>query len=181
MSLDMHYLQTQYSSDLVPDIAVAFFTQFARFEYAMKAAGFFRHPVKHEWETLKSKVHWDTLANDPAIKAALERPQSDALKSAIAYFAEYPPHNQLIKAPGVVVFEPREAVQKISSNELLIRVRCIRNSLFHGGADNPERYQADRDRLTRLMEEGLVILDACLQAHEGLRSAYIKALEGESF
>lgn len=69
-------------------LAADLFRTFARFEYALKAAGFHKGDGKAE-------ANWREFAVSTA--PLFDNPQDEAFRAAIAYILEHPPNKQMVE------------------------------------------------------------------------------------
>lgn len=141
-------------------LSVKVFRVFARFEYALKAAGF------HYGEG-KAKPNWQKYAC--SIGNALEEPDTKELQEAIQYILEHPPKAQVIRNDGIG-WDEVEPSHNSRTDLILLYVRRVRNNLFHGGKFYGHWFEPARDR--DLLKHSLTILDACLAASDSVRNAY---------
>ena len=144
-----------------PDkLAFHFFKEFARFEYALKAAGF------HHGEG-EARPNWDTFA--VTVRPAFENVQLQTLKVAVEYMLSNPPKKQIVKN-GKLDLDEGLCNNSNEADKLLIYVRRVRNNLFHGGKFNGHWFAPQRSE--ELMRHSLVILEACLAESDKVREAY---------
>lgn len=141
-------------------LAAEMFQTFARFEYALKAAGFNAGDGD-------AKADWTAFAR--SIPNAFDDPLDDGLKEAVAYIFSHPPKKQVVEN-GALEWKDSVPGTNLRSDELLIYVRRVRNNLFHGGKFNGRWFEPQRS--SKLLRHSLVILDACLQASPQVRAAY---------
>lgn len=155
-------------------LATAFFLQFARFECAMKGAGYLKENSKND-----ASPDWDELFKETAVRKCFETPQSSELEKAIDFYIATPsdtrdegrPKKQIVDSSRKLSFEDKPVSGCISC-QLSVYVRRTRNNLFHGGkfgTNTPIQFR-HRDRL--LMKYGLIILNACLHANADLAKHY---------
>ena len=105
-------------------LAWYFFVFFSRFEYALKRCD--------RYLAGGAGPNWDKFASDYA--SQFENLESKALKAAVVYFQDNPPHKQLQRAGELSWSDPQEYDHREPLLIWLLRmVRCVRNNLFHGG------------------------------------------------
>jgi len=131
---------------------IEFFAIFSRLEYALK----------HVEKTRNGKIgeepepNWDKFAK--YLKDSLgEERYNDIIKmEAAQYLTKEPPRKQIIMKDGTLKWEPLKRAEK-GLFVIFLRIRDVRNNLFHGGK-YPSR-KKDRDRLDACLK----ILYACLE------------------
>lgn len=148
------------TDDELTELAKELFRTFARFEYALKNAGF--HTGDGE-----AKPHWRNFAL--SIDGSLDEQGDPDLAAAIGYVLEQPPHKQIVRN-GALDWELAPPQTDSRADLVLIYVRRVRNNLFHGGKFNGHWF--DPDRSENLMKSSLVILNAALVASTPVRLAY---------
>lgn len=141
-------------------LAAKLFTTFARFEYALKAAGFHKGDGAAE-------ANWRAFAE--SVEAFFDDPQEAALKEAVTYILEHPPNKQMVEG-GVLRWEGAAPQTDLQSDRVLIYVRRVRNNLFHGGKFNGRWFEPQRS--AELLLHSLTILNACLAASAPVNEAY---------
>jgi hypothetical protein len=135
-------------------LVIRFFVVFARFEYALKRAGFATQTDRG------IRIDWTGFAK--RISDSIE--PSDDYLAAAEYFKSQPPRRQVIGSNGQLDFEPKQSYQNpLSAPELAVLVARVRNNLFHGGKF-PISPVFDSARNRDLLEGGLVILSEFLAA-----------------
>ena len=134
------------------ELTLDFLATFARFEYALKRAGYV---VGDEG---KVSPDWDRFAKDvSALDAAVLTPILDSCK----YLQEHPPKKQILRA-GQVLWVDRRVPAGSAIAEVLLSVRTVRNNVFHGGKF-PDGPVAEPLRDERLIRECLGVLDSLLE------------------
>jgi hypothetical protein len=140
--------------------AAEMFRLFARFEYALKAAGFHNGhgDAKADWRAFAESVNglFDSI-DDPA------------LGEAVDYIRRHPPRKQVIRN-GVLDWGDGAPDTDLEADRILLYVRRVRNNLFHGGKFNG-RWLAPQ-RSEELMRHSMTILHACLEASPAVRKAF---------
>lgn len=140
-------------------LGATLFRTFARFEFALKAAGI--HNGNGE-----ANPNWSAFAQ--SISSLFDDPQGE-VKEAIEYILSHPPKKQLVE-DGQLTWKQVAPSTNLKADEVLIYVRRVRNNLFHGGKFNGRWFEPQRSE--ELLRHSLVILDACLQASDDVRVAY---------
>jgi hypothetical protein len=139
------------AANTLPPLANKVFRVFARFEFALKMAGY------AEMRRGKVEILWDRFANSAPIGAAfLEYLKANNVCPVI--FAAPPNADRIEK--GQYGFED-EATMPASVQELLGAVRRVRNNLFHGG----KYFDVDRKRNRSLVKETIAILLLAAERH----------------
>jgi hypothetical protein len=164
---DYKWLMHQLTPD--PDPAVQFWLVFARFEYALKGEHYASGTEK------SVTANWDKFAAD--FSQAWKSDLTDQLKDAADYVLAHPPREQVLQGGTLAWADDVRPAAEPELKRLLLYVRRIRNNLFHGGkfAAGPMN---GPERDTKLINSGLVILDACLslcQQHKN--EIYVRFME----
>jgi hypothetical protein len=141
-------------------LAADMFRTFARFEYALKAAGFHNGdgPAEPDWRAFTESV--SNLFDGPA---------GGAFTEAVGYILMHPPRKQVIRA-GRLAWSDAAPSTNIQSDLVLQYVRRVRNNLFHGGKFNGRWFEPERS--AQLLTHCLTILTACLEASPAVGEAY---------
>lgn len=141
-------------------LASEMFRVFARFEYALKAAGF------HNGDGA-AEPNWRAFAE--TIPDALQAQQNPELVKAVAYILEHPPKKQMVRN-SQLEWSVSAPETDLHSDRVLIYVRRVRNNLFHGGKFNGRWFEPERSE--QLLRHCLTILNFCLESSPRLREAY---------
>lgn len=140
-----------------------FFLLFARFEFALKAAGYAKSGRNG------AEVDWGKTAT--AVTERVLPPETHELANAIAYLEESPPKQQVL-TENTLRWEPRPAPKKYSrARGLLFYVKGARNNLMHG-AKFLAKEAEDPDRDRKLLEASESVIAACLDKIHGLQNAF---------
>jgi hypothetical protein len=155
-----------------PELLFSFFHNFARFEYALKKAGFAKGFGDDLGGGIKSaSPDWDRYAN--YIKNNFDKHENKILKEAVDYIWENPPGQEVVTPAGELLFKtPNYDFNTFDLNVLLVFVRRVRNNLFHGGKYGNIVIDKNTERTEKLLKESLVILDACLKLSPDVKKAY---------
>lgn len=141
-------------------LAWAFFQEFARCEYCLKAVGL------REVGRRDPTADWGAFA--AAIRRVLDEPEP-SLASAVSYYLNNPPKRQAVVDGNLSWVE--SVPDHASQAELLLRLVCrVRNNLFHGGKFNGHWFEPQRSE--ELLRHGIQILRAAVASHEQVREAY---------
>ena len=145
--------------------AIVFFLFFARFEYALKRAGF----------TCKGEVamaDWTKYAR--SIASLLTENNEERFKGAVALFQSEPPKKQVVSG-GRLSWRADHETGSFDLVRVLLLVCRVRNNLFHGGKF-PEGPEADISRDEKLLDAGIAIMQGCLDFDEHLRHCFLEDL-----
>jgi hypothetical protein len=154
------------------DLLLEFFLAFARFEYALKASGYFKHHQSDPPKLPKAEPDWDRFA--VSLRASFDSNATDDLRRACEYLNDSPP-NQQVLIDGTVAWEtPARPDNEAEIDYLLRMVRCVRNNLFHGGKFNIDIHE-NTQRTELLLRGSLTILAACLDLAPEQDAAYREA------
>jgi hypothetical protein len=144
--------------DMPPQVR-AFIMSFARFEYALKRAGY----VHTRGASQDAQVNWSAFENahHEAFRNLLAQP-NNRLQTGIKSFDAEPPRKLILhRTDGT-----RELRWKAARtngqllNRYLTYVRRVRNNLLHG--EKPQTLVGDSSRGLELVQSALAVLEACL-------------------
>ncbi len=139
------------AANRLPPLANKLFRIFARFEFALKMAGFV------EMRGNRVEVCWDRFANSAPIGADfLARVIADGLAPTML---AAPPKADRVEN-GQYGFN-ETASEILSAQDLFGAIRRVRNNLFHGG----KYFDDDFPRNRRLVKEALSILLFAAERH----------------
>lgn len=157
-----------------------FVLKFARFEYALKAAGFWktRQDEKSKKKDAEKAKYpgvvpdWDRFASSIAIPFKSSR--TCALKKAYEYLLGYPPDREIV-TPGPsgdeFGWETQQAPCEGSEAERVLKVvQWVRNHLIHGAGFNSIHGNADRN--SNLIPACLTVLEECLALCPKVKAEY---------
>lgn len=145
---------------MLDQLAGEMFRTFARFEYALKAAGFHKGDGAAE-------PNWRLFAE--SLSAVFDDPCTLDLKEAVQYILDHPPKKQIVDA-GNLAWSEAAPSTNLRSDLALTYVRRVRNNLFHGGKFNGRWFEPQRSEL--LLRHCLTILHTCLKASDDVRRAF---------
>jgi hypothetical protein len=149
----MHEIDMR-AADTLPPRGDELLRVFARFEYALKDAGFGRAGRRDVVE-----VAWNTFANEGLTSHFMEKVIAEGIAPTLL---TRPPSHQVLKGGAL---EWQEAVPPATVQDLLGAVCRVRNNLVHGGKHGDE----DADRNEALVAEALAVLMEALHANEDVR------------
>ncbi len=141
----------------------AFFTLFARFEYAMKASG-----IRKASKSGAVEAAWTQLAED--IGTDLMAMPDKSVQEACAYLLKEPPKRHDLEGDRLV-WSAVPASQGSDAKDLFVYICRVRNSLFHGGKFRGQ-YLTDPERSSQLIKSSTTILGAVLQLRSKLDEAF---------
>jgi len=144
--------------DMPPQVR-DFIISFARFEYALKRAGY----VAERGASHDAQVNWPAFekANHEAFRNSLAQPNKQ-LQSAIKSLDAEPPRKLVLhRTDGIreLRWKPARPNGQLL-NRYLAYVRRVRNNLFHG--EKPQTLMGDSTRGLELVQSALAILEACV-------------------
>jgi hypothetical protein len=145
--------------------AIVFFLFFARFEYALKRAGF---TSKKE----EAMADWTKYAG--SFTNLLTENNEERFKGAIALLQSEPPKKQVVSG-GRLAWSADNYTGSFDLARIFVLVCRVRNNLFHGGKF-PEGPEADISRDQKLLDAGIVIMQGCLDFDEHLRHYFLEDL-----
>jgi hypothetical protein len=159
-------VEPQKNIRIPKDLVFNFFLCFAKFEFALKTAGFSKGNGK------RVSPGWDAFAK--AIATSFDKKTNKNLEEAVDYFMLTPPWKQVLIDGGMAWDSsmPNNGLSEIE--KVLLLVRRVRNNLFHGGKFNIEVHEK-KERTERLLKSSLIILKACLELDEGVQNNFQQA------
>jgi len=138
-----------------PELTVDFLGTFARFEYALKRAGYATGDDKHV------DPDWPRFGRDVA---ALPKTTLDPIVATCAYLQAHPPKKQVL-LNGQLAWKVRGASGGAVIEEILLSVRTVRNNVFHGGKF-PDGAVTEPLRDQHLIRDCLAVLNALLACQQ---------------
>lgn len=160
------------------ELLLEFFLTFSRFEYALKAIGFFKKPDPEKYEPAKppsAEPDWSTFR--VSLRNIFQTNRTKTLKHACEYLLDNPPWKQVLSknADWKVAWETPARPENETEVEFLLRmVSYVRNNLFHGGKHGIEVHE-DTGRTEALLRNSLIVLEECLVLVPQLRQAFDEA------
>jgi len=150
-------------------IITKFFIVFARFESALKTAGFI------STRNNKVQANWDNFVS--SIRCSFIYEENEKLSDAVNYILQHPPKKQTVDINNRLVWEDRVFEENAPIiNRLSLSIRDIRNNLFHGGKFSGN-YQPDISRNRKLLENSLAILNEWLLLDENVKEKFLAPIE----
>lgn len=149
-----------------PKGAMAFFKEFSRFEYALKAGGYVRAGNGDGAE-----VKWVDFARalDMAVGGA---GFLDRVAGTARTLVGHPPRKQVF-LNGRLAYRDAPAGPVRSTQDLFVMVRRVRNNLFHGGKQGgPNDGIADRNRDAKLIADARSVLHEALRYERQVRIVF---------
>ncbi len=133
-------------------LTLEFLATFARFEFALKKAGYVKG------DDSRVSPDWDSFAGDVAkLDAALLAPALNACP----YLQQHPPKKQILQN-GQLRWTDRQGISGSAIGNVLLSIRTVRNNVFHGGKF-PDGPVAEPLRDEQLIRDCLAVLEALLQ------------------
>lgn len=120
--------------EILNRLAGEMFRTFARFEYALKAAGF------HNGNGA-AQPNWRIFAE--SVSGFFDNPPDANSEAAVGYILEHPPKKQTIN-DGSLAWSEVAPNTDLQSDLVLQYVRRVRNNLFHGGKFNGRWFEPER-------------------------------------
>ena len=151
-------------------VLLGFVVIFARFELALKNAGFYCRPQqKPEGHPPDAKPDWDKFAL--SLRPIFKPQANDTLKESYEYLISNPPWRQVV-INGALMWSADYAPSTCSVAEhLLLLIRGLRNNLFHGVSfSTVQGYDAETTK--NLLRASIVVLTECLRLSPGVRVAF---------
>lgn len=134
------------------ELTLEFLATFARFEFALKKAGYV------QGDDSKVSPDWDSFARGVArLDAAVLAPILNTCK----YLQEHPPKKQVLQN-GALHWVLRQGTSGSAIGDVLLNVRTVRNNVFHGGKF-PDGVITDPLRDEQLIRECLAVLKGLLE------------------
>jgi hypothetical protein len=135
------------------DLTTEFLSMFARFEYALKRAGYL------EGDDKRVSADWDRFGRDfAAAKPEILAP----ILTCGSYLISDPPKRQALEG-GRLTWKKRGPSGGSPIEELLLSVRTVRNNVFHGGKF-PEGPVSEPLRDERLIRNCVEVLGELLRS-----------------
>jgi hypothetical protein len=134
------------------ELTLDFLATFARFEFALKKAGY------AQGDDSKVLPDWDSFGRDVAkLDAALLAP----VLNSCQYLQQHPPRKQVLQK-GALHWVARQGTSGSAIGDVLLSVRTVRNNVFHGGKF-PEGPVAEPLRDEALIRDCLTVLKGLLE------------------
>jgi hypothetical protein len=153
-----------------PNVLLEFFLTFARFEFALKHAGFFQRPrIIDPADPPDARPDWDCFA--ASIRLALAQDKTSEFVEAYQYLLDHPPAREVLLNGSLMWEEKAPSVHLPIADRVLQCVRRVRNNLFHGGKFNSVQ-DADPGRNDRLLRCSMAVLRACLRGSASVDTAF---------
>jgi hypothetical protein len=133
------------------ELTLEFLATFARFEFALKKAGY------AQGDNSSVSPAWDSFANDVAkLDAATLAP----VLNASQYLQQHPPKKQVLDH-GLLRWVARKGTTGSAIGDVLMSVRTIRNNVLHGGKF-PDGMVTDLLRDEQLIRDCVAVLNGLL-------------------
>lgn len=133
------------------ELTLEFLATFARFEFALKKAGY------AQGDDTKVMPDWDSFGCDVAkIDPTLLAPVLDVCQ----YLQQRPPKKQVLRN-GALFWVDRQGTSGSVIGDVLLSVRTVRNNVCHGGKF-PDGFVAEPLRDEALIRDCVAVLDGLL-------------------
>ena len=137
-----------------------FFIVFSRFEYALKANGYFSPHAQPDWEKFISEN-----------SDRFNKEKNKTLAESVKYIIDKPPKQQKVH-DGTIIWDDHSMDINTPDVLKLVRyIRDIRNNLFHGGKFYGD-YQPDVCRNSILLKSALFILEDLLELNVMVKTSF---------
>jgi len=145
------------------NLAIEFLAMFSRLEYALKVT---RFRMSGDGE---AKADWAAFAADVA---PMFDPKADAsLSEAFTYLTNQPLRFLGVQSGALGWYEFKLPTNSSDADQVIRVIKQVRHNLFHGGKFAPDSH-ASKDRDTKLLTFGLIVLESMLILIEEVRLAY---------
>lgn len=178
------------------ELLLKFFLSFAKFEYALKATGYFVPEREKPGHPPAAKSHGDSARRREKPEHTPAKPdwkrfvgelwekfktcENSDLTRAGQYLLDSPPNEQVISKKKLawetpVRDQPESQSEPESDFKFVLRmVKVVRNNLFHGGKYSNEVHEST-ERTEQLLRSSLDVLNKCLELDPDLKAAYTQA------
>lgn len=144
-----------------PNVLLEFFLTFARFEFALKNAGFFKRPrIIDPADPPDARPDWDCFA--ASVRQALAQDKTPEFVEACEYLLDHPPAREVLLDGSLMWEEKAPSAHLPLADRVLQCVRRVRNNLFHGAKFN-SIHDTDPGRNDRLLRCSMAVLRASLR------------------
>lgn len=150
------------------ETALEFFAIFSRFECALKCLDCQNKAHARNGEDIK--VYWNEYADYLFEKEDL----FSKIEKESEYLLKNPPKKQIV---GEIRWKEVPDDQTNKMRNIFLRVRGVRNNLFHGGKFASGMGWYDRERDQKLAETCLKILNTCLEDKNPVTKAFYDELD----
>lgn len=150
-----------YLMHVASELAYQFLRVFARLEFALKGVSAYCQGN----EGTKASANWAAFSAHVGPALATELAAHPEWRLVLL---DHPPQKEVVRH-GVAVFEPRALGGGMPETLLLEAVRRVRNNLFHGGKENPERWPGHD---TALITVSLEVLQVAADAEPAVRRRF---------
>jgi hypothetical protein len=134
------------------ELTLRFLAVFARFEYALKRAGYL------QGDDNKVLPDWDSFGRDVGrLDAAVTAP----VLASCEYLQKHPPKKQTLQN-GRLRWVERQGTSGSAIGDVLLSIRTVRNNVFHGGKF-PDGPVAEPLRDEQLIRDCLAVLESLLE------------------
>lgn len=146
---------------VAPELAYQFLRIFARLEFALKGVSAYCQGD----EGAKASANWTAFGAQVGPVLAVELAAHPEWRVVLL---DHPPQKEVVRH-GVAIFEARALGGGMPEAQLLEAVRRVRNNLFHGGKEKPERWPGHD---TALITVSLEVLQAAADAEPAVQRRF---------
>jgi hypothetical protein len=144
------------------DLLFEFFLTIARFEFALKAAGYVTGDLR------EAKPDWPRFGASLDLCAVCLNQNCAA---AVDYLGLHPPWRQVVTGDGLAWDSTVGFARLERMDQVLDLIRRVRNNLFHGGKFNDEVHSGP-GRNELLLRHSLAVLHRCLELSQSVAASY---------
>lgn len=159
-------------NDRLRNLAVTFFYDFARFECALKAAGYYSLSQAYGDEI--SAANWEKFANEVSEEFDQLLATDGALFESVEYLINEPPRMQIVDSGKKLGWKDRPETSGSKARKCSIYIRRVRNNLFHGGKFDDAWIPPDRNEKT--ITHALKVMDAFLSLNANVGDYFEHAI-----
>lgn len=146
-----------------PNLAIEFLAMFSRFEYALKVTKF-RMSGNGE-----AKANWEAFVTE--VGPLFDHKTNNSLSEAFNYLTGQPLKFLGIHGGVLDWYEFKLPANSTDADKVIRVIKQVRHNLFHGGKFAHDSH-ASKDRDTKLLNYGLIVLENMIQLIEEVKSAY---------
>ncbi len=134
-------------------LVMTFFSDFSRFEYALKEAGY----VKRNEQYGNAETDWRKFRR--AIRHSYNPEMNPEVADAVKYLFSEPPRSHAVDSGSLTWEDLERKDYQTDVDWLLLLVKTVRNNLFHG-SKSVYHSEEELDRDAQLLKSSLVVLRA---------------------
>lgn len=157
---------------IAPTVLLDFFLTFARFELALKSAGFVRAREATDGGFFEAHPDWTKFAS--SLSRDFNPEANTPLEEASSFILEMPIWTLVVErkeATEVAWQQVAPPSEGSVAERVFVCIRRLRNNLFHGaGLSSVQGY--DDETMTQLLQSATIILLESLRLSSPVREAY---------